>query len=251
MQPKYDREQIACSFRRLGSIAAVAREMGVNAQTISNALQAMGLWKAKESKAPYTIDPTELRRLYQDEGLSAEAIAAQVGCNGQTVLNHLAKHGIPRRPDGARAGDKNPAWRGGRITDKHGYVLVLAPDHPHANSGGYVREHRLVMEKVLGRLLLPNEVVHHKDGVRWNNAPDNLELFSGNADHLRHELTGRCPRWTEDGLRRIQAKSRPTAWSQKRREAHQQRQAAKRSQQPGRAEASSRPASESDAVPSR
>lgn len=45
-------------------------------------------------------------------------------------------------------------------------------------------EHRVVMERMLGRPLRPGEVVHHKDGNILNNAPGNLQLFSSQGEHL-------------------------------------------------------------------
>lgn len=80
------------------------------------------------------------------------------------------------------------------MLDKSGYVLLWQPEHPQANRHGQVREHRVVMEQKLGRLLSRKEVVHHMNGIRGDNRPENLELFSSNGLHLKHELTGvPCP----------------------------------------------------------
>ena len=70
------------------------------------------------------------------------------------------------------------------------YILLRALGHLHANSNGYVREHRLVMEQTLGRYLMPEEVVHHIDGVKDNNHPSNLGLYESNAAHKRDDMVG-------------------------------------------------------------
>lgn len=76
------------------------------------------------------------------------------------------------------AGTSNGNWGGGRSRHKAGYVVIWAPDHPRAGSWPYVFEHILVMEDMLGRYLLPHESVHHRNGVRDDNRPENLELWT-------------------------------------------------------------------------
>ena len=77
-------------------------------------------------------------------------------------------------------------WKGGRSLTSKGYVRVYAPDHPSARKK-YVLEHRLVMEGVVGRYLEPQEVVHHINGVRDDNRPENLKLFANQIAHVEYE----------------------------------------------------------------
>lgn len=62
--------------------------------------------------------------------------------------------------------------------ESYGYVYLLKPNHPNANTKGYVREHAFVMSKIKGRPMREKETVHHKNGIRNDNRPENLELWA-------------------------------------------------------------------------
>lgn len=66
------------------------------------------------------------------------------------------------------------------------YTAVFCPDHPRAWSTGYVYEHDLVMELSIGRFLLPDEVVHHRDGP--SNDIGNLELKTRGRHTAEHSM---------------------------------------------------------------
>ena len=62
--------------------------------------------------------------------------------------------------------------------NKNGYIYVYYKIHPYADKSGRVLQHRMVMEKKLGRYLFPFENVHHKNGIRNDNRIENLELWT-------------------------------------------------------------------------
>lgn len=83
-------------------------------------------------------------------------------------------------------GSKNPAWRGGRVKLKTGYIVIHSPHHPFRMKGKnpWVYEHRLVMEKYIGRFLQPKEIVHHLNHEKDDNRIENLELLTSQSVHV-------------------------------------------------------------------
>lgn len=102
-------------------------------------------------------------------------------------------------------GEGNPKWRGGTYRDADGYVYELAVDHPHANRAGYVRQHRLVVERVIGRFLTREEVVHHRNHVRDDNRPENLELMADGSSHRVHHGEWQDAACAECGVGRVRS----------------------------------------------
>jgi len=73
-----------------------------------------------------------------------------------------------------------------RIISFHGYILIKKWSHPFASKQGYVAEHRLIAESILGRYLTKKEIIHHIDENRSNNDPDNLYLFPNKGQHANY-----------------------------------------------------------------
>ena len=63
-------------------------------------------------------------------------------------------------------------WKGGKTISSRGYMMILDRLHPR-NHGGYIAEHVLVAEKKIGRYLTSEECVHHINGEKLDNRPEN------------------------------------------------------------------------------
>lgn len=109
-----------------------------------------------------------------DAMLSSADIARISGSQAQNISKRLRDAGVTMRRGWdyghLRRGPLNSSWKGGRSI-VNGYVYVRVTERRRA-----VQEHRLVMERILGRPLLRSEIVHHLNGIRHDNRPENLVL---------------------------------------------------------------------------
>lgn len=97
--------------------------------------------------------------------------------------------------------DAFPSYKGGHTTLYGSYVWEFSPGHHLQNNWGWVAQHRLVGEDLLGRLLKKGEHVHHIDGNKINNNLSNLQVISV-RDHRK--LHYQLPGWNKAPITREQ-----------------------------------------------
>ena len=102
-------------------------------------------------------------------------------------------------------GSNNPNFSGGKYVDDKGYIRVLMPDHPR-NIKGYVYEHRLLMERYVGRHLMPWETVHHINEIKTDNRIENFFLCM-HREHSALHMEGRKPTMGQRDKMRENAKN--------------------------------------------
>ncbi len=192
-------------YRALLTVEATAQSLGATPAQVRYNLKRLGIPLNHEKPSNRCVQHVETIRAMAAQRCSLSEIGRAVGVKHETVGAFLRRHDIPHTPWDRTISENNPAWRGGRIRDKDGYVLLKQKQHPHCDRHGYVREHRLVMERELGRYLLPTEVVDHIDGDRANNVPSNLRVFASNREHLETTLKERVPNWTPEGVEAMRA----------------------------------------------
>ena len=106
---------------------------------------------------------------------------------------HSPEHIAKRK----KKGEDHYRWGGGVKLDSSGYVRLHKPDHPFCDVKGYVKEHRLEMEKHIYRYLKPEEVVHHMNEDKIDNKIENLKLFPNNKIHMHYHGYLNYMKWVE------------------------------------------------------
>lgn len=142
----------------------------------------LGYWKGKHPSIETRRKISEALKGIKRPPFSEEhKRKMSIARKGKTRTPFSREH--KRKLSEAMRGNKNPSWKGGRRLTVQGYIKVLLPTHPHADCEGYILEHHLIIEKHLDRILLPNEVVHHINGIKDDNRIENLMLLDNTGKH--------------------------------------------------------------------
>lgn len=174
-------------YERERSLTRTAATLGCSRVTIRSVLIAAGIQTRRPGKlehrgVPYPAEArAEMVRVYLREQSLMKA-GEILGCSHNTVRAALKEAGVDVKPSGGRVNAPGTPPRWCRRIASTGYVVWtgwISVRELARQRHVEILEHRLVMERTLGRPLLRHEEVHHRNGDRTDNRLENLELRIG------------------------------------------------------------------------
>ncbi len=185
------------------SIKAIAHKLGLSITPVYRSMERHNVRRRTDAeisqieRGNLNISKEQLVDLYINQKLPIIFIAAQFNINEKTIRKLLDDYDIPvrsrseiqrisapKRIWGKDGHGRN--WRGGTIKNIQGYILESTPNHPRTNCNGYVYQHILVWERTYNKSLPEGWVVHHINGIRDDNRPQNLTAMA-NRTHRNLE----------------------------------------------------------------
>lgn len=154
------------------SIRMVAGSLGIDHTTLSKNAKAVGIHTPTKAESAKNVWKNHA---HPDIGRKGELSPSF----GHKMPEHVKKILQERC-----SGPNNYHWSGGIKNHSDGYILEYCPSHPYADRNGYVLQHRLIVERSIGRILSPYEIVHHIDGNKGNNALENLTVLT-RSEHMK------------------------------------------------------------------
>jgi Mor family transcriptional regulator len=170
-------------------ILRIVRSLKVPVRTVGESL----LGKRAPKRLFGDVQELRICALYKT-GKTLREIAFKYQCfpNISAISNVLKRYKIKTRKNlrNGKEGKYTSRWKGGVSYDRKGHRKLQVPNYPNCNVGGWIYEHRYVMERHLGRFLDELEVVHHINGIPDDNRIENLEIMT-HSEHSRLHALGR------------------------------------------------------------
>lgn len=184
---------------------AIAESVGINRKTVTTivrrnggAVLSQGAASGRRPWREFTADEVSAMTDLWQSGRSQTYIALQFNTAQVVVSRVLRAAGIAalEHRSGNRTGARHSWWKGGVVSAPGGYLAELVDPSdsmsPMRRRDGYALQHRLVMARNLGRPLTRHETVHHINGIRTDNRPENLQLRQGRHGAGVRYVCGDC-----------------------------------------------------------
>lgn len=139
-------------------------------------------------------ETTDLRRLYNQ--LPNEQLVEYFNRTYLSIYKKARAIGLYKTAEmkftnqsNSRKREKSSNWKGGRKKTQEGYILILLPEHQRADTNGYIMEHIAVWERANKTKLPDGYCIHHVNGKKGDNRPENLEAMP-HGEHTTMHHTG-------------------------------------------------------------
>lgn len=184
LRKKYHDEEL--SVEEIGELVGVSAttilarmdDHGIERRTAAESREVRGTIADPRPGGPHR-DEDWLREKYYDEELTMGKMADEAGLkSGVTILRWMERYGLERRETAEYL--KKEGVRTAKH-DNHEQVSFTASN----GNTHYYDVHRLLAIAEFGLDEVAGKIVHHKNGIPWDNRPDNLELIESQAEHAR------------------------------------------------------------------
>lgn len=184
------------ALREIGEMFGVTEPSVLNAMKVKRIPRRTISVTNENRRSLKTLEPKALRDLYWEKKLSTNEISRILNASSGVILNEMKRFNIPRRTGseasklayetGRKIKKHSPNYKGGRSMS-NGYMRIKMPGHNRANSADYVAEHIYIWEQVHNRPLPQGWVIHHLNGIRNDNRPENLVAMPRGGHTKREE----------------------------------------------------------------